>query len=1511
MVLENENDSTLPLVRLTVKDHKFITLIDSGSTINIISRRAFNKIKHLKSVIVIKENTDSHCTAANNTKIYLDELVEIRFSLQDNFYISKFHVTDKVSPTFDLILGNSFLDKHSHVLGRKDGKRYFQLDNKNVQLMKTQEFKNLNTIYGLQPIMPIKFKFPQLNFTLLNIEKFQLKPQMYAFVDMYTKAHNQHICNAYIDAFQHESGFIVPPQLITLNGNHAKVFFVNNFDCKLTIPSRMTLQSNCWCARLAKLEPFRKYDFHEGASSVNRSLGIPPTRHNPFLLQEMDRLGVPGYLFDAIPTAEVSSGIGNVTNDTCCSNLVHEDAYKARKEIGNKGNNAQMNELTRDQEIALREQGMCGNLYRRDMRSSAGTGTLESLDKKDEISFICAAERESKKVYDKNDFKYKDRSSFKKTSSFKENFRNKSVLDAVELGNSRKQSNIDRDASRELFATGRRESNFTSSRERQAEKVVPCLQEDEEFTNQNGDDLARKANQTLNLLNEDLLQQEESSLWDVKAEPIPVAQQKSDEERKQIIIDHIKDQKLDCPTKRKLTFLCLNFNKLFYIEGDRIGLVRKLICKIETKSHQEPIYTKQFRLPIHDEKIIQEKVQELLRNDIIKRASSPYNSPIFLVRQHGKGRDDYRMVIDYRKINELVIQSRYKIPQIDDMLVKLRDNNYFSCLDIKNAFNSLGIDEESQPLLAFSTHNASYVFKTLIFGLSSGPSIYSNLLHEILHEYIDSGEIIIFIDDILIFTIDRETHFELLTKVFNRLAEFNVKLKLAKCTFMQNSVKFLGHEISKDGIKPLLDKVQAIKDLKSPTKRKELMSVLGLINYYLKFIPNLSKYSGKLTELLRKDIKYRWTEEHEEALSIIKLLISEHTNLCYPNPNKDYYLVTDASGFACGSYLGQKDEQGQIKPVGFYSRVFSETQSRYSATEREMLAIVIALEHFHPFLSASKIYVMTDHRPLLGVINASNSKRLEKMKVKILDLNLEFLYIPGKENVLADLLSRAVPTYNDAMKLEKEYSNRHFQAIKEFLPEKVFTIDCTDTPFHPIVQSSLGSVNAVTRAQAKQEHSPIKYDDNIQDVLNNQQTILDNCISLSDIRQAQACDAVCLDIAKFLSGQKVNDMPLNFYRKFTKLDEIICYISHFDDEVKYRYFLPTKELQLRALYNVHASHLNSHVGYMRCYKNLSQVVYWQNLDGDLHDYISKCEDCILYKKVRNIQKTQGSLQPSTAPNQVLFMDLVGPFTHSGVFTYILSVFDSFSQFLWLYPVRNATSDEVIKEIFGKHIYLYDIPLAFCVDNGSCFSAKDFTKLSEIYVIAVKFICPRSPWENSVEKTHCQIKNHLRTLLKGSETMKWHSFLPTICRIHNTNFVTPLKCTPSTIYFGRKPRNSIIADIAFPNDSFPALLATHLYNVQKLYKTAADNKGLYHEKLNAKKKQLKRKVKIGDKIYIKKPYIQGRSTALQNIMHGPFYVSKLIGNYILEYLDNRDTPRRCHVNNCKILHMDEEEQADNV
>ena len=1722
MVLDKEIASNLPLINLEINQNKVQTLIDSGSTINIISRTIYDKIKDTNVVKIIKESSNFHCIAANNTKINLGELISITFKINNLAYSDYFHVTDKVSPSFDIILGIKFLDKHSHGLGNENGKRYFKLNDMHVPLLTTRSSKNLNvTLHGLRPL---QMQSSISSLTLVNLEKLTLQPHMYAFVNMYTQVKNEHICNAFVDALDHELGFVVPPQLVNINKNHAKVLFLNSFDFEVTIPSRISLISNCWCAKLAKHEyfPKDKYAMHtvgrenkdqicnpvQTVSKQRPSLGTPcvglnklpvtkinkATSNNTAHQQKRAQGNVDSYLqdkenkefkgqdststsFSAEECNNNSIGTTSVTirgkqrglsegqcTDRCdlknirgyddsqmYKGALRESGFqvKGRKDQGlasREAVNAHSNSgIKRQIEKKIFQGQEEGSPHKRanahstsgiksrintiDRLQGQGKGPPPERVKVERVNYgyrvsqaahpretiikgyrvsqeaptketinegYRVSQGQSSKDTINEGYRVSQGQSFKDTinegyrvsqgqstkETINEGYRvsqgqfskgkiskgyrvspdpasvqkiskgyrvspdqasvqairngysvsqGQASVQAIRNGYSVSQGQASVQAIRNGYSVSQSEASQESSDERKSEKQ-----------NQ-GQRLEKEANQTIKLLNEDLLEQEQSSLWDIKAEEIPVANPKSEQERCRIIEDHISAQNLDKSDQVELRKLCVSFSKLFYVEGDNIGLVNKIICKIETKAHPEPIYTKQFRLSIHDEKIIQEKVRELLKNDIIKRGSSPYNSPVFLIRQHGKGRDDYRMVIDYRKINELVIQSRYKIPQIEDMLTKLRNNGIFTCLDIKNAFNSLRIDDESQSLLAFSTNNASYVFKTLIFGLSSGPSIYSNLLHEILHEFVDTNQIVIFIDDILIFTKDRQTHYNLLLKIFNKLAEFNVKLKLAKCEFMQNSVKFLGHEISKEGIRPLVDKVQAIKNLKSPQKRKELMSVLGLINYYMKFIPNLALYSNKLTELLRKDIKYIWTEDHEEALSIIKELISEHTTLCYPDPNKDYYLVTDASGYAAGSYLGQKDDQDNIKPIGFYSRVFSETQSRYSATEREMLAIIIALEHFHPYISASKIHIMTDHRPLLGVINASNSKRLEKMKVKILDMNINFLYIPGKENVLADLLSRAVPTYNKAMKLEKEFSEKRLQKIKEYMPEKVFHIDSLTTPIHSIVEQSLCSINAITRAQARREHSPendkddlasqqisrsttehptiqnatdtsqqksqskpsiraIKLSDNIDDVLNNSQTLINNQISFEDIQVAQRGDQNCKDIDTFLSGGKVDSVPVNYFKHFCRINNLICFTSSVDNEINYRYYLPTKELQTRALYNAHSSHLNNHVGYTRCLKNLAQITYWPNQAGDLHDFISSCEDCILYKKIRCL-KVQGSLKPSTAPNQVLYLDLVGPFTHSGPYVYILSVFCAFSQFLWLYPVKDASSDEVIRVMFGSHIFLYGIPLGFATDNGTSFSAKNFTHLCEIYIIALKFICPRAPWQNEVEKLHKDVKNHLRCLLNGAETKKWHEFLPTISRIHNTNFTTPMKTTPFTLYFGRKPRNSIISDITFPNENFPPLLATHLYNVQKLYKQAADNKGIYHEKLKSNKKAIQdSKIKVGSKLYVKKPYIQGRSTALQNVMHGPFVVSKMIGNYIVEYLDNSNTPRRCHINNCKILNM---------
>lgn len=1588
MIQENKHKFNLPIVALNI-DNEFVfrTLIDSGSSINILSQVAYDLIKDSQFVKVIKHLTNSHCIAANNTQIPLRELVAIEFSICNISYVDQFYVTDKVSPSFDFILGTEFLGKHDHCLGFKDFGRFFNLNDVCVPLLESNV--NASTFHGIKMV---KMQHPEFRVKVTNLEKFNLRPQMCAFIDMFTAINNSHICNAYVDALDHELGFIVPPQLIKLNGNHAKIMVMNNYDYEVVIPAKLILITTCWCAKLAFSDNFketidqcdRTQDIalsNARAAFNNKSVIKTSIKRNAYpvkrddcsicRLKDVKRNACKDRVNEIINSNSTikekrpcmrdfvsSTKICTLCKD--CEKTMHDNAFTCSKCTCKlaRGIGARL-DFTGNQCLVEFLKDPSKNIPHKIKHcNSANLSNIENYDEncnmgnckvnKYEIGKVCKMQHRrycrfkgsnsnkcnmkycNENEHEKeNDCKlqHKRNCKFYRGPEHEENCKKYSnplkesyaivaskenevvsTVNTVPICKSRNKNiveNSKRYCSSGITSRNKAKSSTKLGQSGQVRTIQDNTYENKKFTEDEGNILARKAQDILEVLNEDLVKHDESNLWEVKAENLPKGQPKPEPERKNIIRDYISKHDLNELDKRTLTNLCLEFSKLFYVQGDKIGLVKNMICKIETKAHAEPLFTKQFRLSLHDENIIHEKVQELLRNDIIKRGSSPYNSPVFLVKQHGKGRDAYRMVIDYRRINELVLTSRYKLPQIDDMLTKLRNNSIFTSLDIKNAFNSLGIDEESQPLLAFSTNNASYLFKTLIFGLSSGPSIYSNLLHEILHEFIDSGEIIIFIDDILVFSKDKDAHFKLLSKIFKRLDEFNIKLKLAKCTFMQNSIQFLGHEISQDGIRPLVEKVQAIKDLPSPKTRKELMSVLGLINYYLKFIPNLSLYSSKLTELLKKDRKYVWTEEQENALNIIKHLISENTVLSYPDPNKEYFLVTDASASACGSYLGQKNNLGEIKPIGFHSRVFSETQSRYSAIEREMLAIVIALEHFHPFISASKINIMTDHKPLLGVINATNSKRLEKMKVKILDLNLTFTYIPGKENVLADLLSRAVPTYQNAKAFEKELFSKRLEKLKESLPLNNCIIDCNINAIsHPIVDYSLESVNVLTRAQlAKQSQSPIRTTDNVQDVLNDADVLINNSISLEEIKNAQANDNLCIQLNSFLSGENFSDISVAYFQKFVKIDGILCFTSEIDGEIKYRYFLPNKELQQKAIYNAHTSHLNNHIGYSRCLKNLTETVYWQNMGGDLYDFISSCEHCIIYKKLNNIHKATGTLKPSTAPNQALFLDLIGPLNHSGCFHYILSIFDSFSHYLWLYPIKAATSEEVIKSFFGSHIYLYDIPHSISLDNATCFMSHTFTKLAEVYAIAINFICPRSPWENSVEKCHKDIKNHLRTLLKGSENLKWHEFLPTICRIHNTNYVTPLKTTPSTLYFGRHPRNTIINDITFPNDSFPPLLATHLYNVQKLYENASKHKGLYQEKINLHKKQLKRNIKIGDKVYVKKPLEPGRSAALQNIMHGPYTVVKTHGKYAFDYLDHSNKLRRCHINNCKILHMD--------
>lgn len=472
------------------------------------------------------------------------------------------------------------------------------------------------------------------------------------------------------------------------------------------------------------------------------------------------------------------------------------------------------------------------------------------------------------------------------------------------------------------------------------------------------------------------------------------------------ILENIKLDHINTEQRKQVESLIKSNNDIFYLEGDTLSFTHEINHEIPTTSDR-PIYSKIYRYPKIHEQEIERQITDMLEQGIITESNSPYNSPLWIVpkKVDNSGLKKWRIVIDYRKLNEITISDKFPIPNIESILDKLGRAQYFSTLDLAKGFHQILVKDEDRCKTAFSTPLGHFEFTRMPFGLKNAPSTFQRLMNSVLRKFINKI-CVVYLDDILVFSTSFEEHILSLKKIFDTLKEAKLKVQIDKCNLMKLQTEFLGHILTADGIKPNPNKIQIIKNLKLPTSQKQIKSFLGVTGYYRKFVKDYSKVAFPLIKYLKKNSKINQNDpNYISAFEKLKNLISEHPILKYPNFNKKFEIYTDASNFALGAVLTQEGH-----PICYASRTLSNHEINYSTTEKELLAIVWGTRYFRPYLYGREFNLHTDHQPLKWLQSKNTGKdinpRLQRWLIQLGEYDAKINYIKGKENKIADFLSR-------------------------------------------------------------------------------------------------------------------------------------------------------------------------------------------------------------------------------------------------------------------------------------------------------------------------------------------------------------------------------------------------------------------------------------------------------------------------------------------------------------------------
>lgn len=423
-----------------------------------------------------------------------------------------------------------------------------------------------------------------------------------------------------------------------------------------------------------------------------------------------------------------------------------------------------------------------------------------------------------------------------------------------------------------------------------------------------------------------------------------------------------------------------------------------------------PVVDGERRRSQRDIDTLTEWTLEMLKANLIKASTSSWRAQAVLAPKHRDGvkLDEKRPCLDFRKANLLIQTDSFPMPLVADLMDKLTGMQLFSKLDLTKGFWQIPMDEQTRHVLAFSTPLGLFEPLVMPFGMKNAPAIFQREMQRVLSDRLMKG-VVVFVDDILIYTKTVDEHADMVEWVLTRLRDEGYVAHPDKCEFFQREVSFLGHVVNADGIAVQQYKVQAVRDWPVPKDKRAVRGFLGLTGYYRRFIKDYGKLALPLTTLLHEKVKFSWGPAEQQALDALKERLTHAPVMAHPDPNRQYILHTDASGFAVSGVLSQKQDDGKVRPVAYLSKKMSKAETNYSTFDQELLAIVTCIEKWEVYITGTRhrVLVYTDHYALQWIRSCKAlTGRQARWLEDIGEADFEVHHIPGRLNGAADALSR-------------------------------------------------------------------------------------------------------------------------------------------------------------------------------------------------------------------------------------------------------------------------------------------------------------------------------------------------------------------------------------------------------------------------------------------------------------------------------------------------------------------------
>ena len=889
--------------------------------------------------------------------------------------------------------------------------------------------------------------------------------------------------------------------------------------------------------------------------------------------------------------------------------------------------------------------------------------------------------------------------------------------------------------------------------------------------------------------------------------------------------------------------------------------------RIELKPGTAPFGRYGARMTAEDTDTARTMIKELLQKGFIRPSQSPWGSPMFLVDKP-QSPGEKRMVIDYRALNAATIRNRYPLPRVDELFDQLQGAAYFSKIDLRTGYWQIKMAAEDVGKTAFTSRHGHYEWLVLPMGLTNAPAAFMSLMENTFREELDKF-VLVFLDDILIYSRTLEEHERHIERVLERLAANKLYAKISKCQFFRREVEFLGHMVGRDGVRMVDDKVRAVREWPAPTCQKEVEQFLGLAGYYRKFIRNFSKLAAPLSELTGSPGKgkkkgsappkkpFVWQKEQERAFRQLQAAVCTAPVLALPDPKKEFIVQTDASGYATGAVLLQRHADG-LRPLAFLSKKMDKAERNYPVHEQELLAIKNALTAWRHYLGGRHFTVLSDHESLQYVKTSElATPRQVRWASHMAEFDFEIKYVPGEANAAADALSRGAagkpeeePLVTSLMRLRAEKRAVYLSTAMELAPLPVKIAEA---------------------AQQDQEYAAL----------------------LGRTRGA-------LERSGLVKGSGI------IYKQDG--DEWIMRVP------------ADEELRTYLLQAAHDTLFGGHRGAASMADWLKKRVYWQGMDDAVKAYVRSCDLCARNKPDnRGRQGRPLSIQMPDRPWACWCMDFVGPLPKTARgHDMVMVVIDKFTRYTYYIPMSTKATAQDVFGLLERYVLAErDVPEFIISDRDSKFTSHFWQSLWSIWGTKLRRSTAFHPQTDGLtERANRTLVEMLRSFVDADQ-LNWDALLPWMQIANNDATCQSTGKTPFEMNNGRTRRTLLDAELeaagAERRGAYPG--AKELADrIRQIHGKAAEAAVTAQEKQRRDSERGRREadIKAGDKVFLSRHNLRERfgdverARKLEPLFYGPFEVLEMVGTNAAR-LKLPDGWRIHDVINLEYLRRQEEEQ----